>query len=307
MARNSGDKGGLGSLFVSFFVLIIALGFGLAFLKAKNINNVGDFMTYIHQSSNATGKCFKQTADTQSVACIDKNNASNNSSQDNKSSDTNNPSSTLTDAQLGYDGPKEGQPYLDDSIKKTKEAFTNTLSKLNISNGKTQSFNETSFPHFISSDKNPCWSVKNSILYAQKSEGKFVMQDAYRHETSDMTKACSIKEGTWIDTYTGKKLSVDSANLDFVIPLQYANNHGASSWDNSKKQAFANDKDNFVVASTSAIAKRHGRTPAKWLPDNNKYACVLSKKFVSVANKYSLSITQDDKTALDKAISKCAK
>lgn len=306
MNKNKKKNEGLGGLIASFIVLIIGCGFGLAFLHAKNINNVSEFMTYIHQGSNSAGKCVNKAAQTGEIQCVDKPSVDTNT-ENNPANNINSQSSDLSDTQLGYSGPAEGQPFLDNTIKKTKKSFSVALDKLNLSKGKSSSFNEASFPHFINSSSNPCWSTKNTILYSQKADGKFIMEDAYRKPTTDMTKACSIKAGTWIDTYTGKKLSVDSVNLDFVIPLQYANNHGASSWDNAKKQEFANDKDNFVVASTSGIAKRHGRTPAKWLPDDDKYACILSKKFISVANKYNLSITENDKNALDKAISKCAK
>lgn len=309
--KSNRHEGLLGTI-ISFLVLLLVLGFGVAFLRSKHIHNPSEFMTYIGQTSNHVGDCAHSVIDKKTGKCkinFDSSNSQNNE-QLKKQTQANsnfNKKNSLTNRDLDYSGPQAGSPYIPDSIKYTKQAYQQELQGMTTSQPKKVAFYENKWPHFISED-NPCWSTKNQVMYEDKvNDNKFVMLNSYRNVTSNLKNACSIKTGVWIDSYTGQTINLSSSTLDYVIPLSYANSMGGNNWTLSKRTKFANDKDNLVVVSNKSKKARNEKDLNDWQPKNGTARCNIAKRFVTVASKYALSIKGNDKTALSEQIASCSK
>ena len=73
----------------------------------------------------------------------------------------------------------------------------------------------------------------------------------------------SYKPNTSLGFYTGK--TCDFINIDHVVSLKDAYESGASSWSDSKKKAFANDRANHVPSCGRVNSSKGSATPKDFL------------------------------------------
>lgn len=124
---------------------------------------------------------------------------------------------------------------------------------------------------------------------------------------------CKVMAGTLDDPYTGSAInfirgeqSSQAVQIDHLIPLSYAWKHGAWSWDESERLAFANDPANLLAVDGPTNNGKGDKGPAWWMPPNESYRCVYATKFVTVAATYELQISEDDRQALASIIASCS-
>ena len=85
------------------------------------------------------------------------------------------------------------------------------------------------------------------------------------------------------------------------MPLHVAWDAGASTWDRQRRQIFANDLTELIAVSATQNSRKSDATLAGWLPPVAK--CEYASRYLTVAAKYQLPITVQDRTA---AITACA-
>lgn len=72
-----------------------------------------------------------------------------------------------------------------------------------------------------------------------------------------------------------------------------------------KKQAYANDLDTVLV-TVSARENRSGASgPGEYMPPLKSYRCEYSQRWVSVSEKYGLTVGKADRQALNSGLSSC--
>ncbi|WP_236075134.1 HNH endonuclease family protein [Marinobacter nauticus] len=63
---------------------------------------------------------------------------------------------------------------------------------------------------------------------------------------------CRVVTGRWISPFTGKVIqNAAEVDIDHVVPLNWAWDHGASSWPRPKREKFANDPVNLIPVEAS--------------------------------------------------------
>jgi len=111
----------------------------------------------------------------------------------------------------------------------------------------------------------------------------------------------SYKPNTSTGFYTGQ--SCDFINIDHVVSLKDAYDSGAASWGASKKEAFANDRDNHVPSCGPVNSSKGSAVPSDFLRRSNdgrglEYKivrfCEYVQKYYGVKVKYGLSF-QDNR------------
>jgi len=111
----------------------------------------------------------------------------------------------------------------------------------------------------------------------------------------------SYKPDTSIGFYTNK--SCDFINIDHIVSLKDAHDSGASSWTNSKKKVFANDKANHVASCGRVNSSKGSAGPKEFLRRSNdgrglEYEivmfCEYVRKYYNVKLRYSLSLVEND-------------
>jgi hypothetical protein len=130
--------------------------------------------------------------------------------------------------------------------------------------------------------------------------------------TKPGTNRCVVLSGTLHDPYTGRTIAFTrgettsvAVQIDHRWPLVLAWRHGAASWTDAQREAFANDPAELVAVDGTQNEEKSGSGPAEWMPPNAGDACSYAASFVAVATKWRLSIGTADEHALDRTLTGC--
>ena len=113
----------------------------------------------------------------------------------------------------------------------------------------------------------------------------------------------SYKPNTSKGFYTNQPC--DFINIDHVVSLKDAYESGAASWGASKKESFANDKDNHVPSCGRVNSSKGSAVPSDFLRRSNdgrglEYEivrfCEYVQKYYAVKVKYGLSLQGNSKS-----------
>lgn len=144
-------------------------------------------------------------------------------------------------------------------------------------------YNRKSYKHWINISEG--WNTREEVLLVN---GKDV--EVYNNK---------IVSGTWFDYYTGKEVKqVNKVDIDHVVPLKLANKMGANNFTPEQKTQFANDLGNLVVTYNRVNRAKSDKGPSEWKPENPTAAKQYAEKFVEIAYKYKLVISEADYSAL---------
>jgi hypothetical protein len=128
-----------------------------------------------------------------------------------------------------------------------------------------------------------------------------------RHElleslsTGPVTKqGCRITHGRWNDPYTGI-IFLESRHLDVdhLVPLKWAWDHGANTWSRDRRIEFANDPRNLFAVEAGANRQKGAAGPLEWLPPNTAYRCEYVLRFKRITLIWKLQMSPDEKAAID--------
>lgn len=189
------------------------------------------------------------------------------------------------------------------------DELRNTLNSLPVENAAGANYNRDEWKHW--NNITSCWNVREQVLVTEAADdGTLILLDKNDIPTTDLSKACKVAEGTWVDPYTGKTIhDPKEIDIDHMIPLNYVAQHGGQAWDANKKQAYANNLDyanHLLAVSSSANRSKSDKGPGDWKPENQAYWCTYATDWINISTEWSLSITQKDKDALNEMLNTCA-
>jgi hypothetical protein len=280
-AKNAGG-GGRGGLLSSFIVFLILAGVLFAFMRVNHLNSFDSIYKFILHKG-------QETAQQASTVDLKKYKICN---------FIDNPDCVYQKDNLDKIGDVNGDGKVDesdaDAYKSQQEAHTQaeqSLDQLVVSNGKNESFSAADYPH---------WTMVSASCDSRESILKSV---GFK---TDSTCRPITGSTSYTSPYDGKKTDDPSElDIDHIIPLVYANNHGASSWSKEQKTAFANDVSQLVAVSSDSANKKGDNGPSGWLPQSD-YQCTYASDWVNTAIKYHISVTSGDKKALKTALQSCS-
>lgn len=150
-------------------------------------------------------------------------------------------------------------------------------------------------------DRNGC-DTRNDVL------GRDLLGPVFKPGTRD----CKVLTGTLIDPYDGASVAFVSGTdtsrlvqIDHVVALGWAWHHGAWSWTDGQRLAFANDPANLVAASEQTNRAKSDAGPGQWLPPAAELRCGYVKQFVAVLGEYGLGIDARDRAASEAVLAGC--
>lgn len=101
-------------------------------------------------------------------------------------------------------------------------------------------------------------------------------------------RRCRVVTGRWISMFTGNVIqNAGDIDIDHVVPLKWAWDHGASSWTKAKREKFANDPVNLIPVEASLNRSKGAQGPEEWLPPAGK--CQYVSRFVRIVRVYGLA------------------
>ena len=99
-----------------------------------------------------------------------------------------------------------------------------------------------------------------------------------------------VISGRWISPFTGNVIHDPSVmDIDHVVPLRWAWEHGAKKWTDEKREKFANDPANLLSVEASLNRQKGAKGPDEWLPPANR--CEYLLRFLRIAKNYGLNGT----------------
>lgn len=138
-------------------------------------------------------------------------------------------------------------------------------------------YSRSKFGHGWSDLDGDCQDSRQETLIGQSTA-------PVRFESNDK---CRVASGRWISPFTGKVIHDPSAmDIDHVVPLKWAWQHGANKWTDEKREQFANDPANLISVELSLNRQKGAKGPDAWLPPANQCEYVL--RFLRIVKKYRL-------------------
>jgi len=132
---------------------------------------------------------------------------------------------------------------------------------------------------------NDCLNTRHELLELRsKIEVRFTDDDN-----------CNVLSGEWVDNYTGKIfVNASDVDIDHVIPLKYAFDHGGSEWSQEVRSRFVNDFGNLEIIDDyeNQVVKRD-KGPGRYLP-TKAYQCEYANKWKQIASKYNINLEKED-------------
>lgn len=111
---------------------------------------------------------------------------------------------------------------------------------------------------------------------------------------------CSVTRGRWLDPYTdGIYTNPRDLDIDHMVPLAYAWDHGAENWPAEKRVKFANDPSNLFAVQASANRQKGADGPLDWLPPSAAFHCQYLLRFTRISLSYGLTFTNAEALAID--------
>ena len=92
--------------------------------------------------------------------------------------------------------------------------------------------------------------------------------------------------GLHLCPYTLKLLPGSKMQVDHVIPLKWAWEHGAEAWTHQQRVYFANDKDLLLLVDGPTNEEKGDRGVDEWMPEHNQ--CQYVTIWKEVCAKYRL-------------------
>lgn len=103
-------------------------------------------------------------------------------------------------------------------------------------------------------------------------------------------RKCTVKTGLWLDPYSGQFYTLASdLDIEHVVALKWAHDHGGADWPLSKKRQFAEDPENLWVVQDRLNQQKSAQGPHEWLPPYAPARNVYLHRYGEIMKKYGLS------------------
>jgi hypothetical protein len=153
--------------------------------------------------------------------------------------------------------------------------------------------------------------LKEDWEYWQMASGCKTVRTMVLEQTSKVPvtwtnpRQCEIREGLWIDEYTGEEFTRAAAmEVDHIIPPMYANATNGYQWDYGKRVSFANDAFNLIPVGRDTHRKKRDRGIASWEP-RDEFRCDYAAAWKQVSEEYDLDLFARDTSRMNKILSEC--
>jgi hypothetical protein len=122
-------------------------------------------------------------------------------------------------------------------------------------------------------------------------------------------EGCTVAGGAWLSIYDGYSTDDPSElEVDHLVALHEAWVSGADRWSDERRAAFAQDLGHpgALVAVTAAMNRsKSDEDPAVWQPPNRRAWCLYASDWVTVKQRWALSVDTAELRALRNMLTGC--
>ncbi|SDZ85262.1 HNH endonuclease family protein [Microbulbifer marinus] len=110
---------------------------------------------------------------------------------------------------------------------------------------------------------------------------------------------CKVATGLWLDPYTGNfYFKASDLDVEHIVPLKWAHDHGGAHWSRERKRRFAEDPDNLWLVDDGRNQSKGDKGPDEWMPPYAPVATVYVQRFMAIVQKYDLQLTLAESDSL---------
>jgi len=138
------------------------------------------------------------------------------------------------------------------------------------------------------------------------TRAKVLVRDSINSVAFKENNNCVVAEGRWKDPYTNQAFAAASEiQIDHLVPLKNAYVSGAYKWSFRARCLYANylgyDFHLLSVSGTENM-KKSDKSPDKYMPPNENYACTYVRNWLTVKLLWGLSMTVDEANSIRQII-----
>lgn len=147
-------------------------------------------------------------------------------------------------------------------------------------------------------DRNGC-DARNDVL------ARDLVEETVRAD------GCTVEAGLLFDPYTDREIrfvrgeNSSAVQIDHVVPLSWAWQHGAWRWTQEQRVAFANDPINLRAVDGPTNSRKGDSGPAEWMPPSPKYHCAYLQSWRIVLDIYGLYDSGADQRVIAQGTARC--
>lgn len=160
----------------------------------------------------------------------------------------------------------------------------------------SETYDRDAFKHWTNSPGSGC-DARDAVLKAE----------ALPEISSDSD--CPVPSAKWLSLYDGVLLTNPSKlDIDHMVPLAEAWRSGAHSWDDERREEYANDMGDpraLIAVSAGSNRSKSDQDPDEWLPEDNSYLCTYLADWVAVKYRWSLTLEQSEFDSIHDEIQNC--
>jgi uncharacterized protein DUF1524 len=121
-------------------------------------------------------------------------------------------------------------------------------------------------------------------------------------------RECIVIRGKWFDAYDNKYIrDASKVDIDHIVPLKWAWEHGANTWSLDLRKQFANDLRFIIPVSSSLNRSKGAKPPTDWMPPNSGFRCQYVTIFKRAILVYDFQLSALERNALDALyVNECA-
>ncbi|MFD1716922.1 HNH endonuclease family protein [Georgenia deserti] len=150
------------------------------------------------------------------------------------------------------------------------------------------------FEHWVDADGDGC-DARDEVLIAEADDAPTV------------GAGCDLSGGRWYSYYDGvSQYDTSDIDIDHMVPLAEAWDSGAYAWDAGRREAYANDLDDYrtlVGVTDSVNQSKSDQDVAEWLPDQQQ--CRYLREYVAVKIRWDLSVDTAEQAAMNDLAADC--
>lgn len=121
----------------------------------------------------------------------------------------------------------------------------------------------------------------------------------------------AVTSGEFRSPYTGRFITfrrdrrAGAVQIDHIVPLAFAWDMGAASWEPTRRVDFANDPANLVAVDAASNQDKSDQEPGRWMPPDERFHCRYAIQFVIMSSTYGLSLDRASARELTRALRRC--
>lgn len=115
-----------------------------------------------------------------------------------------------------------------------------------------------------------------------------------------------LMDGRWYSIWDGLYVNSESElQIDHVVALSEAWYSGANTWDNARRDAFADWQVNLTAVTGAVNQAKDNEDAARWTPPQRASTCAFAEITVTTKAVWGLAVDPAEKTALARMLTGC--